>query len=217
MAIKDKDGTVYKLRGPNPLVKNMADWDRTKVELINLGYKSEIVTDERNPIKAAKENVLDIGKQLKLEVPAETRSVPVQEFIQEIAEEPIVTQEPEQEPEEPQPVVLEVDESAALLLKKRGVEYNCLPAIGTKTHEDEFYGNSYQTTIYGTAFIFDAIIVDESDLELQFWGVRPITKGSIVYRRVKTGERWWRVDSVEPKTNGYLCIAHSSELSPDFS
>lgn len=83
---------------------------------------------------------------------------------------------------------------------------------------DDLYGNVYQTTQYGDKFIFDAVVVDESDLQLQFWCVRPITINSIVYRKIREGgERWWRIKDIEPKTGGFLAVAIISDTNPDFS
>lgn len=236
MPIKDKDGSVYKLRGPNPLLKEQADWDTSSIKLINLGWKSEVVSDVRNPIKEAKKNSRDIGEELGLTENPKTKAVPARDFIKEIAEPPVKKEpvkvpvkepEPEPEPEieievvyeEPsESVELNVDPNLARILKERGVEYHCAPAVGEKTHTDDLYGTSYKTTVFGEAYIFDAIVIDESDLQLQFWCVKPINKDSVIYRRIKEGgERHWRVSHVEPRTGGWLAMAMISDLNPDFS
>jgi hypothetical protein len=92
--------------------------------------------------------------------------------------------------------------------------------VGKKTHTDGFYGDSYDTPVYGEQYVFDAVIIEESDFQLQFWCVRAITVGSIIHRKSKEkegGERWWRIDQVESKTGGFLAIANISDLNPDFS
>jgi hypothetical protein len=231
MAIKDKDGGVYKLRGPNPLLKNQSEWDASKIRLINLGWKDEIIEDERNPIEEIKKNSIDIGKELNLEENppevAKGKVVPAKDFIKEIVEpdpKPImkpvevVKPEPVVMPEEDKPVQINVDARMARILKERGVEYFCAPCVGFKTHMDDFYGDSYKTPVYGEKYVFDAIVVAESDLQLQFWCVKHISVNSIVYRKVKDGgERWWRIQEVEPKTGGFLARAMISDLNPDFS
>jgi len=222
MAIKNKEGKVYKLRGPNPIMKDQNKWDIDKLKFENMGWNSEIVTDERNPIQKFKTdfNVVDIGEELGLvEAPeASTAVVKPQEFIKEVQEEPVAVPEPvEAKPEEDQ-VVLNVDPQLAKIIKERGVEYYCAPVIGKKEHVDDLYDNSYFTVQYGTKFVFDAVVVEESDLELQFWCVRPVTVDSIVFRKVKMkGQRWWRIVDIEPKTGGYLCRAITSDTNPDFS
>lgn len=246
MAIKDKDGNVYKLRGPNPLMKTQQEWDRAKLNFINMGrHDSEVVEDERNPIDKFKEdfNVLNIGEELNLKSNKEaTAVVPTKEFIDEISQEPEVAEvednveelvrreavEPVEElvrraavepvVEKPKQVTLDVHPSLAKILNQRGAEYYCAPAMGKKRHVDDLYDNSYYTTQYGDQFVFDAVVLDMSDLQLQFWCVKPITVDSIVHPKTKEkGQRWWRITESEPKTGGYICRAITSDTNPDFS
>lgn len=219
MAIKDKDGKVYTLRGPNPLMKAQQEWDKTKIRLFNMrgGRHEEVITDLRNPVEAFNANVVDIGQDLKLKE-RKAKTIEPRKFIEEIREMP--KEEPPQVfrmPEPPTPV-LNVDPKMARILKERGVEYYCAPAIGRKTFTDDFYGSTYDTIEYGEKFVFDAVIIDQSDLELQFWSIKPITAQSVVYRKVKQGgERWWRIVDVESKTGGWLAKAITSDSNPDFS
>lgn len=226
MAIRDKDGKVYKLRGPNPLTKDQADWDKTKMKLINLSWQSEIVEDERNPIAAFESNLVKIDEELGLQPNAEANMAVLdpQDFIQELQEPEIepelepVPESPKPEPKSVDPKPTVTDAKLARIIKERGVEYFCAPAIGKKTHMDALYGSTYQTIQYGDKFIFDAVLVDQSDLQLQFWCVRPLTVGSIVYRKIREGgERWWKVKDIEPKTGGYLVLSDISDTNPDFS
>ena len=118
MAIKDKDGNVYKLRGPNPLVKNRSDWDRSKMKLINMGeWKSETIEDH-STTKYEKENTIDIAEELDLfEGPEQPKSVSASNFIQELAQ-----QEPEIKSEPIPEVTINVDRQLARVFKERGVE-----------------------------------------------------------------------------------------------
>lgn len=210
MAIKNKDGTIFKLRGPNKLMKDQVEWDKAKLRFFNLGYKSEVIIDDKNPVREMANSVIDIGKELNLQK-NEAKVIPAKEFIEEICEvpEPIV---------EEKPVILNVDDRMSRLLRERSVEYYCAPCIGHNEHIDPLYQTKYKTTQFGDKFIFDAIIIDQSDLQLQFWCVRAITIDSVVYRKnVDGGERWWRVTNIEPKTGGYLVLSSVSDLNPDFS
>lgn len=225
MAIKDKDGKVYTLRGPNPFMQTQAEWDRNQIIFHNFGWRSEIVHDERNPVEEFNKTVVDIGKELDLK--SNNGFVNAKEFIEEIRQKPF--EEPKPEPKsEPKPeepvrsnvVTINVDERAARLLKDRGVQYFCVPVIDQKVHKDSLYDSTYTTPVYGDKMAFDAIIVDQSDFQLQLWCMKIIPKGSVIYQMAKGGEwerRWWKVENYEPKTGGYILLASISDSNPDFS
>lgn len=226
MTIKNKDGTIYKLRGPNPLLEKQSEWDKNATKLINLGSKrSEIVEDERNPVEEQKKNVINIREELKLQ--DNPKVIRAKEFIEEItaAPEKIETPVVQTIPQMPPPstkvldtIEINVDPKLARILKEHGVEFFCAPVVGVKKHVDSLYGTSYETMTYGDQFLFDAVLIDESDLQIQFWCIRPIAKNSVVLRKVaEGGERWWRVNSVEEKTGGYLVLCVISDSNPDFS
>jgi hypothetical protein len=214
MAIRNKDGTVYTLRGPNPLNKNMAEWDKSQITLINLKWSPETVVDDKNPIKEAKEKIVDIGEVLELP----SKFVPAKEFIADIKEEPKQVVVPKIE--EPKQVVLDVDPKTAKLLKERGVVYFCAPVTGHNTHTDDLYGDTYTTPEYGDQFKFDAILIEEEPYSLQIWCIRDLAIGSIIYRKTSRADAdacWWKIRATIPKTGGYLCEAEISSVNPDFS
>src|SRR5574343_933393 len=204
MAIKDKNGKVYRLRGTNPLMKEQLTWDTSKINLINFKWKSEVIVDNNNPIKQLEETIVDLSEEIN-------KVIKPKDFIEEI-------QHIEEKKEEVKPIILNVEPRTAKILKERGVEYHCAPAIGEIIHKDDLYDSSYKTIKFGEKFIFDAVILDQSDLQLQFWCVKPITTNSIVYRKhPEGGERWWAIQQVEPKSDGYIALATISDLNPDFS
>lgn len=225
MAIYNSNGSIYVLRGPNPLMKTQQEWDRNQIRLFNIGGRnSEVVDDVRNPVKEFNEKVVDIGEDLKLKKKERrAKVIEPKNFIEELRETPESIPEPTPIPEPtvlkmPEIPVLNVDQKTARVLKERGAEYYCAPAIGKIEHRDDFYGSTYSTTEYGDKFSFDAIILDQSDLELQFWCVRKTVPQSIVYKKDKQGgERWWRVTEIEEKTGGWLVKAITSDSNPDFS
>lgn len=220
MAIRNKDGSIYKLRGPNPLLVEQADWDKSQVHLINMDWKSEVVEDKKNPIKEMREGVIDIGEELNLEEnpkpEVKTKAVPAKKFIEDVNAPAKKTLQ--SRPIKADEVIIEVSPKLARILKERSVEYYCAPAVGVKTHNDDLYDSTYKTTIYGEKFIFDAVIIAASDFRLQFWCVKHVNKDSIVYRKDKEGgERWWRISNVEARSDGFLVVADISDLNPDFS
>ncbi len=63
MAIKDRDGNIYKLKGPNPLMKTQDVWDKKHIKLINFDTKNETIEeDPKNPVKEFEEQIPDISK-----------------------------------------------------------------------------------------------------------------------------------------------------------
>jgi len=216
MSIKDKDGNVYKLRGPNPLVKNRADWDKNHIELINIGkWKAEVLEDKNKE----ESSIPDIAKSLNFyeepEPPAKT--VSPDEFLKEITEIEKIEETPV-ETKQQKTAIINVPEILAQAIRDRGVEYYCAPVIGENKFTDDLYGSTYKTNKYGNKFLFDAIVIDQSDLQLQFWCLKDLTKNSIVYKKNQQGgERWWRITESEPKTGGFICLANVSDMNPDFS
>lgn len=71
MTIYDRDGNVYRLRGPNPLMKTQQSWDPSRVEVINFEQVEEI------PVEAAQIPVPII------EMPAPVTEIPVPEKLPE--------------------------------------------------------------------------------------------------------------------------------------
>lgn len=221
MAIKDKDGNVYKLRGPNPLVKKRSNWDNSKVKLINFGdWETKVLEDNNSQLKKQRDNIVDIGKEMDLfEGPEPSHSINPKDFIKEIEE----TSEPELQPElqpepQPEPFVLNVNEKLVRALKEKGAQFYCAPVTERKLIEDDLYGSSYIQKKYGDKFIFDAIIVSDSDLQLQFWCVKELTKDSVIYKKNQQGgERWWQVTESEERSGGFLCLATVSNINPDFT
>lgn len=220
MAIKDKDGKVYQLRGPNPVMKTQDIWNPSNLVFHNMRFREVVHQDER------------ITPQTIIE--EYTTRAPLQEYIDRIQVDPVPTEEPVtnvavlsppkvEDPPPPSPPPVErpvekkipVDRRIARLLEERKVVFHCLPVI-TKKHTDELYGNVHTKRVYGEKFVFPGIVVQESDMMFQFWTDREVPEQSIVFPQMET-KRWWKVVSHEPKSGGYLVSATVSEINPDFS
>jgi hypothetical protein len=212
MAIKDKDGNVYKLRGPNPLVKNKSDWDNSKIKLINFDHlKEEIVKDIEKKLNNVKKN--QIEKENKKE---ESKVIKPDDFVKDIADNEDKNEEKNNKIE----IIEEKKENNEIdqIIGEKGVEFFCAPVIGFKKIVDELYGSSYKKPKYGTPFLFKLIIIDASDLQIQIWSPVELEKDSIIYKKNKQGgERWWKIMEIEEKTKGWLCVANTSDINPDFS
>lgn len=209
MAIKDKDGKVYSLRGPNPLMKDQKVWNKGNVRLINMKFwDKDVIEAEDKDLTEFNAKILNIGTELDLATNEEsaTRVIDAKSFVAEI----------QATPQKEEPVEINANERMYRILKERGMEYHCAPAIDKRTHTDNLYGDKRQYYVYGDKYMFDAIVIDQTDFQLHFWCVRPITVGSIVYHNSKEG-RWWRVMEVNEKTGGFMAECGISDSNPDFS
>jgi len=97
------------------------------------------------------------------------------------------------------------------------VAIHCLPAVRIE-HVDKTYGQRYATlrTDFGNKFVFEAVMLEEQDLAIQFWTTcQQVTVGSILYPMNKD-KRWWKVRDREPKTGGLLMTAVITDFNPSF-
>ena len=213
MSIKDKDGNTYKLRGPNPIMKKQQQWDKNKMELINVKWENIVFEDEDNIIEKFKSdyNVRDIGEVLDLSTIDEKEPEVVEKEIKEPVEQPEVKKESKPAEEK---IPKNVDQKTAEFFRKNKTVCYCAPAI-EEVHQDELYGESYTKLKYEKKFTFEAIVVSMSDFELQLWTIKEIPSRSIVYPKNKS-KRWWKVEKCESKTGGFLISGFTSDINPDF-
>jgi len=196
MALKNKDGSVYKLKSPNPLTRKQDKaWDAEKIVLHNFKWKETKVDDI--PSLSSKTPII------------EDRSEPEPEAVIPPVVETIKVETPEPQPES---------------RFKVKVWMYCLP-IKLDTFKDNLYGDTYQKRSYGEKFAFESIMVETSDMAIRFWtsSEANLTSGSIVYPYQyndgqKYGEfRWWAIQAIEEKAGGLLVEATPSVEQPDFS
>jgi hypothetical protein len=193
--IRNKDGTIFKLQGPNPLLKDQEWTPDENLELENFYWEEEVVNDSVGRITIP-----------KVESPISSKP--------EIASEPpSPTPLPLPTPPKPQPQGIN---------QENVVIMHCLPVIVRK-NTDELYDDSYSRMTYGQKFMIESIMIERSDLGIIFWTTTKLEPNSIVFPSVyktgiKYGEyRWWKVLEMEPKSGGYLVRAIFSEVQPEFS
>jgi hypothetical protein len=190
MAIKKKDGSVFKLRGPNPLMNGQSVW-KGNIKVHNLNWQPEVIEDS-HPQVATFETPL---KNKMLEELIETKPVEI----------PI--RETRITPKEPEPQLKTTDSALVVM--------HCLPAT-VKEHKDLLYGEVRRTVKYGSPFTFEAILVENGDLTLIFWTpLAKVTEGSIVFPQ-NLEKRWWRVASRQSKNSGYVLTCGPSDYQPAF-
>lgn len=209
MVIKNKNGTPYNLRGPNPIMKEQDIWD--DFLLHNMNFPENVITNNNKEInqnkpklnlgKVSVQNADDNSKQI---IPAEKEIEPPVEPKQE----PIIIKTNEEEVEKPTVV------NAKLLNFKKTV-IHCLPA-STEEKIDDLYGEKTLKINYGNKFNFEAIMIREEDLSLQFWThLEKISKYSILYPKNKE-KRWWKVIEIKKAPEGFFIHCMPSEYHPNF-
>jgi hypothetical protein len=212
MAIKSKDGKVYTLQGPNPVVERQVSWDRSKLVFHNFEWEETI--GRRQPRTREDPPKKPIEKEM---------AMPRVEAADAKQEEPAHNDGPPQ-------TKAEFDMPHI----KYRVLCHCLPAK-VELRRDELYGESWTRTTYGSKFVFPCVMMSSDDLAIEFWTSDPrqqISDKSVVYpfsyetynadtssydRIPYDDYRWWRVTSREAKEGGWLIAAGPSDFQPDFS
>ena len=214
MAILSRDGKVYTLQSPNPIVEKQVAWDRSSLVFHNFEW----------------EDILQrVGNAQKK--PAPVVAVPNPNPIP--TESPPPPEQKDDEPTVKQQAPPEKNEFELPHIKYR-VLCHCLPAK-VENRRDELYGETWTRTTYGTKFVFPCVVMSSTDLSLEFWTSDPrsqISEKSVVYPfsyEVYNQEansydmvpyddyRWWRITSKEKKEGGWLFQASPSDHQPDFS
>lgn len=218
MAIRRKDGNLYVLEGPNPIVREQVSWDPNTLVFHNFSWEEIMFvqgsmksTTERREIPKADNPPAQSDKSP--ESPPDINKMP----------EVLIEEPPRQEPKE-----------FDLPYIKYKVLCYCLPAI-TKVHTDRLYGESWQRVTYGDKFVFPCVVMTSTDISLEFWTSDPRTQiedksiiypfsyevhnaSSNSYDKVPYDEyRWWKVSRKEPKEGGWLFHCIPSQDQPDFS
>lgn len=222
MALKNKDGTVYKLRGPNPVLKDQKLWDSFKIH--NMQWQGEIQPDasDIHTIRTdfqVRNNFLDDLDQAAAE--QEAKSVDIK-----VVESPVKTEMPKQQILEPIKVreIRAVEAPLPETIPAKSIDVPkifiyCLPAV-IKDKIDETYGDNYRTIKYNDPFSFEGVLLDQSDLTFKFWTqadslTSQILQGSVLFPKVNQ-RRWWRVQNKVEKTGGWIITAHPSDFQPHF-
>lgn len=214
MVIKNKNGSEYKLRGPNPIMIQQDLWEN--FQLHNMQFHEECRENTTNIIKSIKK--INLGQ-----------SVTIQDKQEPIISQPIQTPSPTPQPTSfkyeilkteatPEPETEKVYRPKSISDKLKSYNkdiLNCLPAK-SKTITDMLYEEKTVKVTYGNQFLFEAIIIEETDFELLFWShLENIQKYSIVYPRNKN-KRWWKVESVSNAPEGYFLKCRPSDIQPSF-
>lgn len=208
MTLYNKDGSVFKLSGPNPVMKDQEIWGDFLTH--NLQWKPEI-SEDKTVMKShesdfyVKESFLDALEAAKEAAKeAVKEDIKVTESSQTIVKEELRT-----------PVVRHDSENDVVKEEIEKTFIHCLPAI-IRERKDALYGEFYKTIQYGSPFSFEAVVVSHTDFTYEIWtDTDKVGKGSILYP--KTGyKRWWRVQEKNQKGSGWLLTSIPSDYQPSF-
>lgn len=204
MVIKNKDGSEYTLRKPNPIMKTQNLWDEFEIHNMNF---NEIIDQIKNHQK--KTTILDLNKEeIVIEDRKKTEDEPKKVEIKKILETEINQNITKIETEKKQ--ITKKEENPEV--KKTII--HCLPAK-VSIKEDNLYGDIKKLIKYEDKFTFEAAILDISDFEFIFWTNIEISKESIIYPK-NSDKRWWKITGHENKFNGYIFYAKPSDVTPNF-
>ena len=207
MALRNKDGTVYKLTSPNPVMKSQELWNEFQVHNMKWeGEKSEDTTLV-NPLLSDFDvqdsflEALDKAKVTKPEIKVVETPVEQPQSTEKIERKPIVHADAKQE------------ENNNSEIEK--VYIHVLPAF-LRERKDTLYGDSYKTIQYGKPTSFEGIILKQEDLFIEVWtDSDKIAIGSILFPKTNF-KRWWRVQEKNEKAGGWVLTAMPSDYQPSF-
>ncbi len=218
MPIRRKDGSVFKLTGPNKIMITQELWDNEEFIIMHNFNDITKVTlegvDTDKPVITLPEPiVLESGPSIDIPVPME---VVVQ--IEKQAE-PIVQVLPESQAKpEPLPTKVDIDNRPKSPYRSLEItELFCLPATISQ-YTDDLYGDEVIRVNYQDPFKLQATIVANSDVRIVFWTtVKKVTVKSVLFHRVH--RRWWRVQEIQDDAagDGIVLICIPSDLKPDFT
>lgn len=200
MTIKNSDGSIYKLKKPNPLLKDQDVKEGTHI-VHNLMPTDEIVVKYSNKKEVTQPVGAVIGVNTPHPVLAQQIPVPSSEVT---LEPPVVTNT---EPEVLDDPYLEQEQDDTR------VSCWCLPGEFRK-HYDKLYGETRQNVVWGEKFIVEGIILDSMETSFQIWTQILINPPSIIF--VRFDKRWWRVNETRPYEGGYLMGCLPSDIRPRF-
>lgn len=223
MVIKNKDGSVYKINQPNPIMMQQERWDSFTCH--NMDFAKDVVESDLKVVKP--QTKLKLGKEetIKKEVSVEIQSPPKKEITQEEQKKddfvipdfekkdnintPPPTEHPDPEVLRPKSI------NDKLKLFKKDVMH-CMLAQ-TKETTDPLYEEKKIKITYVRSFTFENIIIKEDDMQLVFWShLEFLTKNSVVYPKNNT-RRWWKINSIQAAQEGSFFTCTPTNIQPSFN
>jgi len=224
VAIKNKDGSLYKLTSPNPIRRNQNEWnDDSPIILHNFSWENTKVENNSSVLKPFDSDLSNMVSVVDMPLPKieiEVEETPVEEETIEVEEK--VIEEPIEEviEEKSKPIVKKqvkkYDSETEKFLNDKKITMWCSPPVITE-HKDDLYGDIQRTIEYNRKFSFEGVILEQTDLEMKFWTPVKLTRNSIVFPVDKKTRkaRWWKIVEVQEK-DGILARCILSDQSLNF-
>lgn len=222
MTLRNKDGSVYKLVGPNPVMKTQNLWG--EYTLHNMEYDGEKASDDSkiNPVSsdlAIKDSFINDLERTKQEIKiVETKPWPEEKpeikpeikVVETKSEEPLVDRNSFVQPDPEKKEISEISHDIEKIF------IHVLPA-NIREKKDSLYGDTYRTIQYDKPTSFEGVILTQEDLLFEVWtDVANINIGSILYPKTNF-KRWWRVQEKQIKGSGWILSAVPSNEQPSFN
>jgi len=206
MAIKNKDGSTYKINGPNPLMREQDIWENFNIH--NMQF-SEDVIQNTNKQTSPKKSKITLGKTIT-EKEADSKKEVVS-----IQSKPTPVEQPK---EEPKTEINDVEKPTSINEKLANYKKTVMHCMQANAQEkfDDLYNERTVKVSYVGKFNFEAIIIQEDDMQLVFWThLDKITKHSIVYP-MNREKRWWKVTGTKNAPEGFFINCMPSQYHPNF-
>lgn len=211
MSIYNKDGSIYKLDGPNPQMKNQNLWEDFTTH--NMSWTSELFPDSLE--KFDLKSIISPKEEFLNELTSTKEKVNEFDALKNIEEEyERVKQELEKVKKLKDKQEVKKTENTISSLDVKKTFIYCLPSF-VKIKEDGLYGDITQTISYKDPTSFEGVIINQNDFFIEIWSEIFYEKESIIYPR-NSDKRWWKIQTNEEKVGGYLMKAVPSVDQPSF-
>lgn len=218
MSIKNKDGSIFQLKKPNPLLKTQDITDDEHV-VHNLFIEEILVryNKKKKPLSpnGAVVSTPDLPPVLEEQIQAPSVSDLKPMPLPKITEHEAVFESDNKEEiiaddkiEKDDDYMEDSDEAMQDTLSCW-----CLPGE-YRSHVDNLYGETRRNLVWGDKFIFEGIILESTEMMFVIWTQVKINPPSIIY--IRSQRRWWRVTEVNSYDNGFAMSCLPSETRPSF-
>ena len=196
MVLRNKDGTIYKLKSPNQLMKNQSIWTEYtlhNMQCLSATYKHQQLFGKIN----SNLKIQETPKNFIEELESTKESIVEKKSVEIIKNENITTNYSVSRDENIQKTFM-----------------FCLPALIIKKR-DSLYDEEYNSIEYKNPFSFESVVISEQDLYYKFWSNVQLENESIIYPKSNT-KRWWKIHGKEIKGNGFIYNCIPSSYQPHF-